>query len=146
MFFDLTLRLGNLLIKLLDLVLFGEFFTDEGLLLVLFFFFHLLVTSDVLMQVHLIVLELLLRIDQRLVATLLPFLQLFDLLLHSIVGEFGKEHFLFLVYKLSGILSALLFGELYSGFGNHHGSINVLFLLLGVSRFFVLGFLIFLSW
>ena len=74
MFFDLALRLGNLLVKLFDLVLFGELFTDEGLFLVLFLFLHLLVTRDVLMQVHLIVLELLLRIDQRLVATLLPLL------------------------------------------------------------------------
>ena len=74
MFFDFALRLGNLLIELLDLVLFGELLTDKSLLLVLFFFLHLLVTCDVLMQVHLIVLELLLRIDQRLVATLLPLL------------------------------------------------------------------------
>ena len=146
MFVNLALCLGNLLVKLLDLVLFGELLADQGLLLVFFLLLHLLVSRNVLMQVHLIVLELLLRIDQRLVATLLPLLQLFDLLLHSIVGKFGKEHFLFLVNKLSGILGTLLFGELDSGLGNHHGSVNVLFLLLCVSRFFVLGLLIFLSW
>ena len=146
MFFDLALRLGNLLIELLDLVLFGELFTDEGLLLVLFFFLHLLVTRNVLMQVHLIILELLLRIDERLVATLLPLLELFDLLLHRIVGKLSKEHFLFLVDEFCGILGALLFGELDASLGDHHGPVDVLLLLLGVSRFFVLRLLVFLRW
>ena len=98
MFVNLALCLGNLLGELLDLVLFGELLADQGLLLVFFLLLHLLVSRNVLMQVHLIVLELLLRIDERLVATLLPLLELFDLLLHRIVGKLSKEHFLFLVY------------------------------------------------
>ena len=74
MFVNLALCLGNLLVKLLDLVLFGELLADQGLLLVFFLLLHLLVSRNVLMQVHLIILELLLRIDERLVATLLPLL------------------------------------------------------------------------
>ena len=146
MFVNLALCLGNLLVKLLDLVLFGELLADQGLLLVFFLLLHLLVSRNVLMQVHLIVLELLLRIDERLVATLLPLLELFDLLLHRIVGKLSKEHFLFLVDEFCGILGALLFGELDASLGDHHGPVDVLLLLLGVSRFFVLRLLVFLRW
>ena len=60
---NLTLRLGNLLVKLLDLFLLGKLFAVEGLFLVFFLLLHLLVSCNVLMQVHLVVLEFLRRFN-----------------------------------------------------------------------------------
>ena len=99
-----------------------------------------------MLEVHAIVVELLLAVYQRLLTALLLLLELFDFLLNSVICELGQEHLLLLVDELSGILRSLLLRKLDTCLGNHHGSVNVLFLLLCVSRFFVLGLLIFLSW
>ena len=142
---DLALCLGNLLVELLDLLLLAKLLAVERLLLVFFLFLHLLVSCDVLMQVHLVVLELLRRFYERLVATLLPFFKLLDLLLDCVVGELSKEHLLLLVDELSGILGALLFGELHTSLGHHHCPVDVLLLLLIVSRLFILSAFVALS-
>ena len=142
MLIDLALCLRDLLIELLDFVLLGKLLADEGLLLILFLLLHLLVTRDVLMQVHLVVFELLLGVDERLVTALLPLFKLFDLLLHGVIGELSKEHFFLLIHELCRVLSALLFRELNASLGNHHGTIDVLLLLLRVSRFLILSFVV----
>ena len=124
MLLNLTLCLSNLLIKLLYLVFLPELLADEALLHVLLLLLHLLVLSDVRVEVHLVVFELLLRVDQRFVAPFLAVFKLIYLLIHGVVCEFRQEHLLLLVDELRGILSPLLLGELHSRFCDQHGSID----------------------
>ena len=81
------------------------------------------------MKVHLVVLELLGRVNEGLVPALLLFFKLLDLLLNSVVGKLGEEHLLFLVDEFIGVLSTLLLGELDAASSNMHGSVNVILLL-----------------
>ena len=47
------------------------------------------ILTDVVLEVHTIVVELLLAIDQRLFTALLLFFKLFDFLLNSVICELG---------------------------------------------------------
>lgn len=60
---------------------------------------------------------------------LLPLLELFDLLLHRVIGELGEEHFFLLVHELVNILSALLLWELHTAAGDVHGLMDHILLL-----------------
>ena len=90
-----------------------------------------LVLTDVVLEVHTIVVELLLAIDQRLLTALLLLLELFDFLLNSVICELGQEHLLLLLDKLIGVLSTILLRELDTASCDVHSLVNVTLLLLG---------------
>ena len=89
------------------------------------------ILTDVVLEVHTIVVELLLAIDQRLLTTLLLFFELFDFLLYSVICQLGQEHFLLLLDKFIGILGTILLRELDTAASDVHGLVNVTLLLLG---------------
>ena len=89
------------------------------------------ILTDVVLEVHAIVVELLLAIDQRLLTTLLLLFKLFDFLLYSVISELGQEHFLLLLDKFIGILGTILLRELDTAASDVHGLVNVTLLLLG---------------
>lgn len=62
-------------------------------------------------------------------APLLLFFQLLDLLIHSVIGKFGKEHFFFLVDELIDILGALFSWELDATPCDVHCLMNMILLL-----------------
>ena len=59
---------------------------------------------------------------------MLLFLQLLDLLFHSVVSELGQEHFLLLIDKLADVLGAMLLRELDSTTCDVHGLVDVVLL------------------
>ena len=76
-----------MLVKLLEFFIFCGLLFFQPFLLFLLRLLDLLVFGDVLMQVLLVILEFLARVDQRLVAALLSILELPDLLFNYIVGK-----------------------------------------------------------
>jgi len=137
--------LQNLLIKLLDLLVLGRFLALAALLLFFLLLFDVLIFRDVLVQVHLVVLELLLRLNERLVTALLSFFELFDFLLNRVVGQLSQEHLLLLVNELSGILRSLLLRELDASLGHHHRPIDLLPVGVRVGRLLLATFIVFAS-
>ena len=87
------------------------------------------ILTDVVLEVHSVVVELLLAVNQRLLTTLLLLLELFNFLLDSVICELGKEHLLLLLDELIGVLGTILLGELDSATGDVHGLVNVTLLL-----------------
>ena len=122
--FDLTAHRQNFLIEFFNFLVLLGFLAFQLLLFLFLLLFDLLVFCNVLMQVELIIFKFLSRFNERLVPSLLPFFQFFDLLLHNIVCELCQEHFFFLIDEFSGVLSALLLRELDSRLRYHHGTIN----------------------
>ena len=101
----------------------------ELFLLLFFFLSQKLVFADIVLKVCLIVFELFCTINERLMAPLLLFFQLLDLLIHSVIGKFGKEHFFFLVDELIDILGALFSWELDATPCDVHCLMNMILLL-----------------
>ena len=81
-----------------------------------------------MLQVSFVIFKLLSAIDERLVTSVLLFLQLIYLLIHRIVSQFSQEHLFLLVDKLVHILGSLLLGELYTAPRNMHGFMDVILL------------------
>ena len=88
-----------------------------------------LVFSNVVLQVSLVIFKLLSAIDERLVTSVLLFLQFIDLLIHRVVSQFSKEHLFLLVDELVHILGSLLLGELHTAPRDMHGFMDVILLL-----------------
>ena len=129
MLLNLTLHLGYLLLKLLNCFFLSG---PEALELFLLLFFLLtegFILTDVVLEVHTIVVELLLAIDERLLTTLLLLFKLFDFLLNSVICELGQEHLLLLLDELIGVLSTILLRELDTASCDVHGLVNVTLLL-----------------
>ena len=81
-----------------------------------------------MLQVSFVIFKLLSAIDERLVTSVLLFLQLIYLLIHRIVSQFSQEHLFLLVDELVHILGSLLLGELYTAPRNMHGFMDVILL------------------
>ena len=126
---NITFNLRDLLVKLLYLLLLSRFLILLQLFLVFFLFTEGLVFADVMLQVGLVVLELLRTVDEGLVAALLLFFQLLNLLIHSVISEFGQEHLFLLIDELVHILGTLLSWELHSAPCNVHGLMDMVLLL-----------------
>ena len=130
----------DLLIKLLDALILICLLAFELLLLFLLLLLKRPVLSDVMMQVHLVVLQFFLTVNQRLIAPLLFLFKLFDLLLDSVISQLSQEHLLLLVDELICVLGALLLGELDTTACNMHSLVDMVFLLGIVVAFLVVSF------
>ena len=125
----IALNLRNFLVKLLNVFLLMTLLGLQMLLLFFFLFTEGLVFAYIVLQVGLVVLELLCTINKGLVAALLLFFKLCNLLVHGVVGEFGEEHLFLLIDELVDILSTLLSWELHSTPGNVHCLVDMILLL-----------------
>ena len=128
MLLNFTLDLRDFLIEFFDILLLSGLLVLQLLLLVFFLLPKRLVFPDVVLQVRLVILELLGAIYEGLMASLLLFFQLLDLLVHRVVREFSEEHFFLLVDELVHILGSLLAWELHSASGDMHGFVDMILL------------------
>lgn len=128
MLLNVTLDLRDLLVKLLDVLLLARLFVLQLLLLVFFFLTKGLVFANVVLQVSLVVLELLGTVDERLMAALLLFFKLFDLLIHRVICQFSQEHLFLLIDELVDILRPLFSWELHSAPSNVHSFMDMILL------------------
>lgn len=136
---DLAPDRRDLLIKLLDAVIFRSLFSFELLLVLFFLLSQGSVLGDVVMKVHLVVLKLLRAIFEGLVSSGLLLLELFNFLLDRVVGELGQEHLLLLVDELVGVLGALLFWELHAAPCDMHCLVDKVLLLCVVVALLIIA-------
>ena len=127
--FDVTFSVRDFLVQLFYLLVLRCLLLLQLLLNLLTLLLRLSVLRYELMKVHLVVFELLLGGDERLMSPLLALLKLFNLFLDVVICKFSQEHFFLLVDKLVGILGSLLLGELHTLAGHVHGLVDLVLLL-----------------
>jgi len=119
-FLNLTLHLLDVVVQLLNRVFLLLALGEHLFLLSLLHFFVVVVLVDEAHQVEMIALQVFFTLLQGTRATVFFVLEVFNLCLHSVEGQLGKEHFFLLVYELVNVLRALLSGELDSGASDVH--------------------------